>query len=104
MELLLSVLRFVEPYRDIVLLVYALICVIAFFAYGIDKSKARNGQWRTPEKTLLTLAFFGAPGALLGMYIFRHKTKHLRFQILVPLFFVLHGAAWIGYYLLSARL
>ena len=101
-RILTAVSDFVLPYRRWILLVYLLLCLIAFSAYGIDKAKAKNGKWRTPEKTLLTLAFFGAPGALLGMLLFRHKTKHLRFQILVPLFTVLHAAAW-GLFLYPQR-
>ncbi|MBR0139398.1 MAG: DUF1294 domain-containing protein [Firmicutes bacterium] len=71
--------------------------LIVFAAYGIDKRKAKKGSWRTPEKTLLAMAFFmGGAGALLGMKVFRHKTRHARFQILVPLFFVLN-IALLGY-------
>lgn len=59
--------------------------VIAFAAYGIDKKRAIRDAWRISEKTLLILAAIGgALGALLGMEIFRHKTKHLQFTILVP--------------------
>ncbi len=67
--------------------------VVTFTAYGWDKYKARKGKWRTPEATLLWLAFLGgALGALLGMLTFRHKTKHKKFQILVPLFLILQAA------------
>ena len=49
----------------------------AFIAYGADKSKARRGAWRIPEKVLLGLSFFGgAAGGLCGMLLFRHKTRH----------------------------
>lgn len=65
----------------------AIINIVAFVVYGIDKYKAKHQKWRIPEATLLSLAILGgAIGALLGMLIFRHKTKHLRFQIVVPLF------------------
>lgn len=67
--------------------------IIVFAAYGIDKRKAKKGSWRTPEKTLLAMAFFlGAPGALAGMKFFHHKTKHARFTIGVPIFLVLNIA------------
>ena len=53
----------------------------------IDKHKAKNNLWRIPERVLLLVAFLGGSlGSLLGMYWFRHKTKHIKFTLLVPLF------------------
>lgn len=73
--------------------------VAAFAAYGIDKYKASHDKWRIPEATLLWFVVLGgALGALLGMRVWHHKTKHWKFRILVPLFLVLWLAA-IGYYL-----
>ena len=67
--------------------------IITFIAYAVDKSKAKRGAWRTPEAVLIGLSFlFGSVGALLGMYLLRHKTKHIKFIILVPLSFILHAA------------
>lgn len=67
--------------------------IIAFFMYGLDKSKAKRGAWRIPEATLLGIAFFGgALGAFLGMKVFRHKTKHVQFFIGVPVMLVLQIA------------
>ena len=60
--------------------------IVAFAAYGVDKQRAIHKAWRIPEKTLLGLAVAGgALGALFGMHIFHHKTKHLQFNILVPI-------------------
>ncbi len=68
--------------------------VVVFAVYAIDKYKAKRNKWRIPEKTLILLAFLGgAYGALAGMYMIRHKTKHLKFQIFVPLVAVLNCAA-----------
>ncbi len=65
------------------LLVYNL---IVFFVYGYDKRCAKKGKWRVPEKVLIGLAVcLGGIGAFLGMQIFRHKTKHNNFKIIVPL-------------------
>ena len=64
----------------IILGVYALISVISFVLYFADKKKAQKNKWRIKEATLLGFGFFGgAIGALLGMKIFRHKTKHWYF-------------------------
>ena len=60
--------------------------LLTFFVYGIDKWKAKRDKWRVPEATLLMLAALGGSvGALLGMFVFHHKTKHKKFLIGVPL-------------------
>jgi len=81
-----------------VIAIYLLIInIIAFAAYGIDKWKAKHNKWRISEMTLLLLAFFGGVlGALLGMKVFRHKTQHWKFKILVPLALLL-WIAGLGY-------
>ncbi|MCI8582096.1 MAG: DUF1294 domain-containing protein [Dorea sp.] len=57
----------------------------AFLVYGLDKRRARQHQWRISERTLLGLALIGgSAGALAGMYLFRHKTKKLKFVVGVP--------------------
>ena len=65
------------------LIIYLIgINVVTFFIYGIDKWKARRGKWRIPEDTLIWLAIAGGSiGALLGMYLFRHKTQHKKFTL-----------------------
>lgn len=61
---------------------YAVVSVVAFFFYGADKKKAIKHRMRIPEATLLGLGFFGgAVGALAGMSLFRHKTKHWYFWV-----------------------
>ena len=83
----------------------AAINLLAFVLYGIDKWKAKADQWRISEKTLLLTALLGGSmGALVGMQVFRHKTQHWKFRILVPLFLLLHAAllaycvyrGWVG--------
>lgn len=62
--------------------VIAVISLIAFALYGADKVRAKRGAWRVPEKMLLGIGFLcGAPGALLAMQVFRHKTQHYYFYI-----------------------
>ena len=64
--------------------------ILVFILYGLDKHKARRNQWRIPEKVLLGIAFVGgAFGALAGMRVFHHKTKHVQFVIGVPVACVL---------------
>ena len=83
---------------------YALWNLIVFFVYGIDKRKAKKNRWRISEGTLIALAFFmGGIGAAFGMRVFRHKTKHLKFRICVPLSVIFNLAviAWVTYVLLT---
>lgn len=70
----------------LLLIIYvAVMSLIAFAAFGLDKYKAKTDKWRTPEKTLFLLAIIGGGiGAFLGMQIFRHKTKHTQFVIGIP--------------------
>ena len=59
--------------------------LVTFAVYGADKRRARRGAWRVPEKTLFLLPLLGGSvGALLGMRVFRHKTKHWNFVWGVP--------------------
>ena len=79
---------------------YALWNAVVFSLYAVDKRKAKKGEWRISEKTLLlTALLFGGAGAFLGMLAFRHKTKHTAFTVLVPLFAFAGLAAmiWITY-------
>ena len=86
-----------------ILLILVVVNLFAFALYGIDKAKAKRGAWRIPEATLLLAAFLGGSlGALLGMELFRHKTKHAKFKILVPLFLILHIA--LGVYMVKSGL
>ena len=75
------------------LIFIAVMSLIAFVLYLSDKVKAKQRAWRIPEKVLLGIGFFGgAIGALAGMQIFRHKTKHVYFYIVNLLGLVLQGA------------
>ena len=60
--------------------------VITFFVMGSDKRRAKQGARRVPEARLFLLALLGGGvGGLLGMYVFRHKTRHLQFALGFPL-------------------
>ena len=74
--------------------------LVTFAVYGIDKRRARRGAWRVPEKTLFLLPRLGGSiGALLGMRVFRHKTKHWYFVWGVPAILLaqIALAAWLLY-------
>ena len=83
----------------IVLIYLAVINVVAFFMFGIDKWKAKKSKWRIPEATLLGLAVFGGSiGAWLGMKVWHHKTQHKKFRYGVPAIIIIQ-LALIGYFL-----
>ena len=66
--------------------------LISFFLMGHDKQCARKNRRRVPEKTLfLSAILFGALGGTLGMYVFRHKTKHWYFKVFFPLLLFLQA-------------
>ena len=63
-----------------------IINAIAFCLMLIDKYKARKNLWRIPEATLISTALLGGSiGALIGMYTVRHKTRHIKFTVGIPL-------------------
>ena len=67
-----------------------LVNAAAFLLMLIDKSKAKRGAWRIPERTLLGSAILGGSlGAITGMYLFRHKTKHPKFTIGIPVILII---------------
>jgi uncharacterized membrane protein YsdA (DUF1294 family) len=83
---------------DILFLYLAIINAAAFVLMLADKRKAIKNRWRIPERTLILSALFGGSiGALLGMYTFRHKTKHLKFTLGIPAILIaqISLAIWI---------
>lgn len=77
------------------LLVYLLIInAVGFLLMLVDKLKAKRGLWRIPEATLMGVAVLGGSiGSLLGMNTFRHKTKHPKFTIGIPVILALQVLA-----------
>ena len=67
--------------------------LVSFMMFGIDKSKARRGQWRISEATLLAVAAIGGSiGAWMGMKVWHHKTLHSKFRYGVPIMLLAHIA------------
>lgn len=72
--------------KDLLLLYLVTINAAGFVLMLADKHKAKKKLWRIPEVTLMTVAALGGSvGSLLGMYTVRHKTKHPKFTIGIPL-------------------
>ncbi len=85
--------------KAIAIIYLACINLAAFLLMGYDKRCAQRGKWRVSEATLFAAAaLFGALGGTLGMFKFRHKTKHWRFCIGFPMLLAIQIAilAWLS--------
>ena len=75
--------------EHLVLLYLIIVNAAAFLLMLADKLKAKRGAWRIPEATLMGIAAIGGSvGELAGMYLFRHKTKHIKFTLGIPVILI----------------
>ena len=82
---------------DYLLSYLTIINAVGFAFMLVDKRRARQKRWRIPETTLMGIAAIGGSiGCLFGMYTFRHKTKHPKFTIGIPVILVLQIAAAVA--------
>jgi uncharacterized membrane protein YsdA (DUF1294 family) len=82
--------------KTLILAAYVLMNFIGLHTMKADKQRAIKHQYRIPEKTLWLVALFGgAIGTLMGMQMYRHKTKHLSFMIGFPLLAVIEFLAFV---------
>ncbi|WP_411168072.1 DUF1294 domain-containing protein [Clostridium sp. MB05] len=73
-----------------------LVNLIAFIVIYTDKQKAIRKKWRIKESTIIFLSLMGGSiGTYIGMYTFRHKTKHLKFTLGVPMIILAQVLAYI---------
>ena len=82
-------MQFIDFYKDhpgmLGLTYLVIVNILGFALMGIDKKKAEKNKWRIPEKTLFIVAAIGGSvGSILGMKVFRHKTKHTKFTVGMP--------------------
>ena len=77
--------------NQIVLFYYLCINIIAFFLFYFDKKRSIKKKWRISESGLMKISFLGGGlGSLLAMSLLRHKTKKIKFKILIPFSLILH--------------
>ena len=82
--------------KELIIGYLIVINLIGFALMGVDKSKAKKHAWRIPEKTLFLASLLGGSiGTWAGMYVFRHKTKHLYFVVGMPAILILQIVIWI---------
>lgn len=78
---------------DLIVLYAAAVNLAGFFLMGIDKRRAIKRAFRIPEATLFVVALIGGSvGSIVGMHLFRHKTRHWYFLYGMPLIFALQAA------------
>jgi len=71
--------------------------IYALILMWTDKRSAESGKWRIAEKQLFLVGILGGvPGAMAGMLLFRHKTKHKRFYIGLPAILLIQWLIGIG--------
>ena len=83
-----------------ILIIYLIaVNLIAFILYGADKKRAKKREWRISEKTLIGIAVIGGSvGAILGMHVFHHKTRHWYFRYGLPVILIIQLLlAWFLY-------
>lgn len=87
---------------------YLYLVIINIFGVAImavDKKRARSGAWRIPENNMMLVALAGgSAGIYLGLRLFRHKTKHLKFAFIVPVILLVQivVALWLAWKQVSA--
>lgn len=82
-----------------ILYYFLALSVLNFSFMGWDKRQAKRGRPRVPERRFFLIALLGgAAGAILGMYVFHHKTRHWYFKWGLPVILLLHLALlWFGW-------
>lgn len=89
-------------FTNAIIITLSITNIIAFALVAIDKHKARKHLWRISERMLFLFALLGGcPGVYIGMLLFRHKTRHWRFMLGVPVIFV--GQLALLYYLFYGK-
>ncbi|HHW31787.1 MAG TPA: DUF1294 domain-containing protein [Clostridiaceae bacterium] len=87
-------------YLWVILFAVLVINVFGFVLVGIDKYKAKKHRWRIPEKTFFIISILGgSPGVYIGLFTFKHKTRHISFIVGIPLIIALQLA--LLYYFLG---
>lgn len=80
----------------LLLIYFIVVNIIGLFLMGLDKYKAKKRLWRIPESTLFIVAIIGGSiGSIVGMYLFRHKTRHWYFVYGLPAILVIQIALFI---------
>ena len=93
------------PYLLSILVLYLIIInAVGFLLMLADKRAAKKSAWRIPEARLMAIALWGGCfGTYAGMMLFRHKTKHPKFSIGVPVIMVFYILLAVGLLILITK-
>ncbi len=84
---------------EAIVIYLAAVNIITFIMFGADKARAVKGRWRISEASLILAALLGGSiGALAGMRVFHHKTRHRKFTVGIPVILVLQIVFMVLYY------
>lgn len=84
--------------KKFLLMAYVIMNLFMFYIMYKDKKLSKTHKWRISEKTLILGALaFGGLGMFIGMKVFHHKTKHMKFKIVAPLASIIQIAILIYY-------
>ena len=82
---MIDINKFIILFAKEIIIYLLIINIIGFLIMLIDKKKAKYYKWRIPEKTIILITLLGGGiGTIAGMYIFRHKTKKIKFTLGLP--------------------
>ncbi len=91
-----------EMWQIAVIAYAAIISIVSVIMTVKDKSCAKKGKWRVPEKTLFILSALGGSVAMyITMKTIRHKTQHKRFMIGIPAIMVVQALLIVGIILIK---
>ncbi len=89
-----------NPYFSFIVILSCVTSLVSIFVTIHDKRMAKRGGWRVPEATLLLLsALGGSVSMLVTMLLIRHKTKHIKFMLGIPIIIVFQAVflLWLNY-------
>jgi uncharacterized membrane protein YsdA (DUF1294 family)/cold shock CspA family protein len=96
---LIGIVHFVVTTGNVLpLLLYGVMSLVSFFAYADDKSRAKKGTWRTPEKSLLLCDLAGGwMGGFIAQQQFHHKNSKASYQLMFRFVVAMHYLLWLGW-------
>ena len=78
--------------NKLILLYFGIVNLVGFLLMLVDKRRSINHEWRIRERTLFIISIIGGSiGSYLGMQLFRHKTRHLKFTLGIPIIIIIQG-------------
>ncbi|WP_342343339.1 DUF1294 domain-containing protein [Ruminiclostridium herbifermentans] len=72
--------------QNFIIIALLILNIFGFILVSLDKYKAKNKLWRIPERSFFILSILGGSiGVYVGLFLFKHKTRHWYFMVIIPL-------------------